>query len=1027
MKSLSLSLVMALAGVTMGHAATVWSFDKPTGNDVQPEKNWFSFAQGGSTTGQLVDTQEGYKQFTVALDLNSSEYSTAGFGFVWKSSNGQDAPIDLSAYSGICFTYKADRPFRVDFKQPTVTDYNFYGVVLPAQEEFAAKYVDFQSLAQEGGWGTTVSLDLTQQQAIQVNYKEGIAKNLESSDTERNKNVITFAAVSLGECESSVTKPGLQILEPYDKTQTKTIKETDSLKIPLADVFAADDGAEVTIATSLTAANILTMVKPAGTPTLKDTLVYVSRNLDKDTSLTITILALSGTESVKTQINVKITDEGEGPVGPTCPGDPECPDDPPAENHPTTVLAPYNVESVALDTMLEADTLKIPLAKLFADEDNDKLTFAVEMSANLMKVLTEIDKATLNDTLKLVPSGVKKDTSFIVAVQATDEKSPLVKVSFVVTIKDSNTPPVAADTEFNVTEGESLIVPIVRGLATLGSDVDGDDFLVVPVDSTKHGKLTEFSQLGSFVYTPDSTFRGDDTLTYVLVETANHQMISNMGTVVIHVLPVNAKPTVTIADSAFIKDTLVLDMDFDEDTVSQIKISTKSLIFKDREVTEGTQKFTYKAVGTKIIAAVDSVNASYYYLSVKPVASATGVATIALYASDGADSVGVKFYVKLVSPADVAQAVKDEYTTFNDSTLTVDAKKGVLANDKYPEGVTKGMTAELAQKPAHGTLTLNKDGSFKYVPASGYEGVDYFGYYAVVNGTKSKAAVATIAVEKRNLVPTVVVKSETLDTTVTEDFPTSRALKYASTIVASWFKDPEGDPLTYSAKSKDGKLKVQITDKGILEINSAPDSTGKAYVVVTATDKKSGSKSFEFCVTIKPVNDKPVLLHADTAYVAKSDWKVKWDLDTLVTDVDGDELTFTPNETTALSKYVTIAMKGSVITVTAKDGVKFKDDQKINIGVSVSDPDKQKVTIPLYIIVGEPPVRSGLKPQLAQPKMNWQNAVMAKRGTAKIMDMKGRVVWNAKLPVNPAEVMNASAQVQGRKILRVNNQTWTIK
>jgi hypothetical protein len=52
---------------------------------------------------------------------------------------------------------------------------------------------------------------------------------------------------------------------------------------------------------------------------------------------------------------------------------------------------------------------------------------------------------------------------------------------------------------------------------------------------------------------------------------------------------------------------------------------------------------------------------------------------------------------------------------------------------------------------------------------------------------------------------------------------------------------------------------------------------------------------------------------------------------------------------------------------------------------------------------------------------------MAKRGTAKIMDMKGRVVWSAKLPVNPSEVLNASAQVQGRKILRVNNQTWTIK
>lgn len=1026
MKSLSLSLVMALAGVTMGHAATVWSFDKPTGNDVQPEKNWFSFAQGGSTTGQLVDTQEGYKQFTVALDLNSSEYSTAGFGFVWKSSNGQDAPIDLSAYSGICFTYKADRPFRVDFKQPTVTDYNFYGVVLPAQEEFAAKYVDFQSLAQEGGWGTTVSLDLTQQQAIQVNYKEGIAKNLESSDTERNKNVITFAAVSLGECESSVTKPGLQILEPYDKTQTKTIKETDSLKIPLADVFAADDDAEVTIATSLTAANILTMVKPAGTPTLKDTLVYVSRNLDKDTSLTLTILALSGTESVKTQINVKITDEGEGPVGPTCPGDPECPDDPPAENHPTTVLAPYNVESVALDTMLEADTLKIPLAKLFADEDNDKLTFAVEMSANLMKVLTEIDKAALSDTLKLVPSGVKKDTSFIVAVHATDAKSPLVTVSFVVTIKDSNSPPVAANTEFEVTEGESLVVPIVRGLAIIGSDPDGDDFLVVPVDSTKHGVLSEFSQLGSFVYTPEKDFRGNDTLTYVLVETANHTMISNKATVVIHVLPVNAKPVVTVADSAFLKDTLILDMDFDEDTVKQIKIPTKSLVFTDRDVTEGTQKFTYKAVGTKIIANVDSVNASSYFISLKPVASASGLANIFFYASDGKDSVGVTLYVKLISPKDVAQVVKDEYTTFNDSALSVDAKKGVLANDKYPEGITTGMEAAIAQQPTHGTLSLNKDGSFKYVPSEGYEGVDYFGYYAVVNGTKSKAAIVTIVVEKRNLLPTVVVKAGSLDTTVTEDFPTSRTLKYTSSVIASWFKDPEGDPLTYSAKSKDGKLKVQITENGILEINSAPDSTGKAYVVVTATDKKSGSKSFEFCVTITPVNDKPVLLHSDTVYVSKDkEWKVKWDLDTLVMDVDGDELTFTPNETSALTKYLTISIKGSVLTVQSKDGVKYKEDQKFSIGVKVSDPDKQNVTIPLYIVVGEKPV--GLLPRFAQPKQSWQNAVMSKRGSVSIMDMQGRKVWSAKLPVNPADVRAASAQVQGRKILRVNNQTWTIK
>ena len=1025
MKSLSLSLVMALAGVTMGHAATVWSFDKPTGNDVQPEKNWYSYAQPEpNTIGELTQTTEGYKQFNTALDLNSDQYSVAGFGFVWKFTNGNETAVNLSAYSGLCLTYKADRPFRLDLKQATITDYNYYGVVLPATSEFQSKFLDFQNFAQEEGWGERVNLDLTQQLAIQMSYKAGIAANLEESDANRHKNLITISAVSLGDCETVVEKPNLTLLEPYDKAQTVTMKETDSLKIPLTKVFSAPEDADVLVMTSLSASNILTLVKPAGSPTINDELVYVSKNIDKDTSLMLTVLALSGTESVKTQITIKITDEGEGPVGPTCPGDPECPDDPPAENHPTTVLAPYDVEATII-SMKEADTMKIALGDLFADEDNDKLTFVIEKSAELMKVLTPIDKATLNDTINIVPFGVKKDTTIVISVFATDGKSDLVHVNYIVTIEDSNTPPVAADTSYTVTEGESLVVPIVRGLAVIGFDADDDDFLVVPIDSTKHGKLTEFSQLGSFVYTPEKDFRGDDTLTYVLVETANHDMISNKATVVIHVEPVNAKPTVTVADSAFLKDTLALDMDFDEDTVGQIKIPTKSLVFSDREVTEGTQKFTYKAVGTKIVAAVDSVTASTYFISLKPVAKATGLGSIFFYATDGKDSVGITLYVKLVSPKDVAQAVKDEYSTFNDSTLTVDAKKGVLANDTYPEGTTKGMEAALAQKPANGTLTLNKDGSFTYKPDDGFEGIDYFGYYAVVNGTKSKAAIVTVVVEKRNLLPTVVVKAETLDTTVTEDFPTSKALKYTKSLVASWFKDPEGDSLTYSAKSKDGKLKVEITTAGVLEINSVPDSTGKANVVVTATDKNSGSKSFEFCVNITPVNDKPVLLHADTLYVFAENWKVKWDLDTLVKDVDGDELTFVPNETSALTKYMTISIKGSVLTVTSIDGLKYKEGQKFALGVTVSDPDKQKVTIPLYIIVDEK--RANLKPQIALPKNNWQNAVMAKRGTAKIMDLQGRVIWNAKLPVNPAEVLNASARVQGRKILRVNNRTWTIK
>ena len=1026
MKSLSLSLVMALAGATTGLAGTtVWSIDKKTGNDMQPA-TWYEYAQPDTSKvvkGDRSATTEGI-QYSILLDLRDDKvFSTAGFGFVWKQENGNDIDVDLSAYSGLCVTYKANRQFRLDLKQSTIGDFNYYGQVLPAQSTFAPVFVDFSKIAQEGGWGEKVPLDLTKQIAIQMSYKSNMAEGLADNE-------ITIAAVSLGECETVIEAPSLSVLEPYNKAQTVSVKESETLKIDLKKVFSAGEDEVVSIVTKVSPATLLTLTKPTGDPTLTDELVFTPKAVDEDASGTITITAMSETSEkfVKAIFNVTVKDES---TSPTCPGDPECPDDPPA-NNPPVVLSPFD-KVTAVELTEGADTLKVVLEKVFADEDNDPLTFSVEMESPLLTVLDKVDKLTLADTIHLVTKSVKKDTTFLVAVNATDGKSTdVVKAHYKVTIVDApatDMPPIAADIEYEVDEDDDLMVPINRGIKTFCSDPDGEEFYVIAPteDSTKYGELSDVGNKGDFTYTPNKNFHGEDSFTYKLAKkTADGIVYSATGTITIIVKPVNDAPVAKVSDSTFIKDTLVFDMDFDEDTVSQIKIPAKALTFTDVEVTEGTQKLSYGAKGVKKIKAeLDSLNKSYYFISVKPEAGASGLATIKVYATDGTDTTGVNIYVKLVSPTDVAQAVADEYTAFKDSTLSVSAKEGVLANDKYPEGVTKGMTAKLAQKPTHGSLTLNKDGSFKYTPKEGFEGTDYFGYYCVINETESKVAKVTISVEKANSLPTVVVKPATLDTTVTEDFPSTKPIKFTKSTVASWFKDPEGDPLTYSAKSKDGKLKVEITDKGILEINSAPDSTGDAYVVVTATDKKSGSKSFEFCVTIKPVNDKPALVHADTAYVKKSGWTVKWDLDTLVVDVDGDELTFSPNETSALSKLVTISMKGSVITIKANSGVKFKDDQKINVGVKVSDPDKANVTIPLYIIVGEKP--AGLMPQLAQPKNTWQNAVMAKRGTAKIMDMKGRVVWNAKLPVNPAEVLNASAKVQGRKILRVNTQTWTIK
>jgi hypothetical protein len=60
-------------------------------------------------------------------------------------------------------------------------------------------------------------------------------------------------------------------------------------------------------------------------------------------------------------------------------------------------------------------------------------------------------------------------------------------------------------------------------------------------------------------------------------------------------------------------------------------------------------------------------------------------------------------------------------------------------------------------------------------------------------------------------------------------------------------------------------------------------------------------------------------------------------------------------------------------------------------------------------------------------KMNWQGAIRAEQGSVAIFDMQGRVMWQHRLPVSEADVRNAAAKVQGRKILQVNKQAWTIK
>lgn len=86
--------------------------------------------------------------------------------------------------------------------------------------------------------------------------------------------------------------------------------------------------------------------------------------------------------------------------------------------------------------------------------------------------------------------------------------------------------------------------------------------------------------------------------------------------------------------------------------------------------------------------------------------------------------------------------VDDAYTTNQDTTLTVNAANGVLANDT-PNGGT--VVAFDATSTANGTVSVNPDGSFVYTPASSFTGNDSF-TYVVGNAAGQRTCTVTITV-----------------------------------------------------------------------------------------------------------------------------------------------------------------------------------------------------------------------------------------------------------------------------------------
>jgi len=133
--------------------------------------------------------------------------------------------------------------------------------------------------------------------------------------------------------------------------------------------------------------------------------------------------------------------------------------------------------------------------------------------------------------------------SFDLSVEARDLAGATDMATVTVILRNTNDPPQAADDSYTV---DSLHTLNVAGSGLLANDVDpdGDTVAVLLVSGPSHGTLTLGTD-GTFQYTPDDGYVGDDSFAYQITDGLES---SGSATVGVKVLAVESPPTDSPSD-----------------------------------------------------------------------------------------------------------------------------------------------------------------------------------------------------------------------------------------------------------------------------------------------------------------------------------------------------------------------------------------------------------------------------------------------------------------------------------------------
>ena len=184
-------------------------------------------------------------------------------------------------------------------------------------------------------------------------------------------------------------------------------------------------------------------------------------------------------------------------------------------------------------------------------------------------------------------------------------------------------------------------------------------------------------------------------------------------------------------------------------------------------------------------------------------------------------------------------AKDDAYTAVHDRPLAVSAAAGVLHNDS---GV--GLTAARRTNPAHGTVTVNLNGSFTYRPTAGYVGSDSFTYDArVLNLGILVTDTAVVTLTVTNTAPVAANDTYTATTGV--------QLSVGAPGILGNDNDADGDSLTAVSIDESGNGSLSVSSNGSFTFKSGGSFVGPRTFTYRASDGVATSATRTVTINVK--------------------------------------------------------------------------------------------------------------------------------------------------------------------------------